>query len=98
KNGIRRCGFEATWNQRKIFAENPVNQLLDPGMLYYRNNPKRMQKWIDEWLYDNGKVWSEQIGDRNSIIKRFSEVKDKYDEILSISMRHSKIFEAESLG
>lgn len=73
----------------KVFAKNPVNQLLDPGMLYYRNNPERMQEWIDEWLKDNGKVWSEQISDRNSIIKKFTEVKNKYDKNNELNLHNA---------
>ena len=72
---------------KKVFAENPVNQMLDPGMLYYRTNPERMQQWIDEWLDDNGKVWSEPIGDRNSIIKKFTEAKEKYDKNNHLNLR-----------
>ncbi|MCR8969792.1 hypothetical protein [Facklamia sp. 7083-14-GEN3] len=71
----------------KVFEYNPVNQLLDPGMLYYRHNPERMQLWIDEWLDDNGKVWSEYIGDRNSIIKKFIEMKEKYDQNNELYLR-----------
>ncbi|MCW6658934.1 hypothetical protein NHG25_00385 [Aerococcaceae bacterium NML191292] len=72
---------------KKVFAENPVNQLLDPGMLYYRTNPERMQQWIDEWLDDNGRVWSEPIGDRNSIINKFTEAKEKYDKNNNLNLR-----------
>jgi len=73
----------------KVFGKNPVNQLLDPGMLYYRKNPIRMQLWIDEWLGVDGKVWSEPIGDRNSIIQKFIEAKDKYDESKVLDLREA---------
>lgn len=71
----------------RVFEDNPVNQLLDPGMLYYRNNPERMQLWIDEWLDDNGRVWSEPIGDRNRIVKKFLEAKEKYDKNNDLNLR-----------
>jgi hypothetical protein len=72
-----------------IFVTNPVNQLLDPGMFYYRKNITRMQHWIDEWLEDSGKVWSEDIGSRYSIIKKFKEVKDRYDEEKCLNLRNA---------
>ena len=71
----------------RVFEQNPVNQLLDPGMLFYRKNAERMQIWIDEWLDENGKVWSEAIGDRNSIVKKFIEVKDRYDKNNILNLR-----------
>ncbi|MDU6030728.1 MAG: hypothetical protein E6Y85_00730, partial [Peptoniphilus harei] len=71
----------------KVFVGNPVNQLLAPGMLYYRNNLKRMQLWIDEWLADNGRVWSESIGNRNRIVKKFLESKEKYDKYNDLNLR-----------
>ena len=73
----------------RVFEDNPVNQLLAPGMLYYRNNLKRMQLWIDEWLADNGRVWSESIGDRNRIVKKFLEAKEKYDKYNDLNLRGS---------
>ncbi|MDU5149825.1 MAG: hypothetical protein E6215_06075 [Anaerococcus prevotii] len=71
----------------RVFEDNPVNQLFAPGMLYYRNNLKRMQLWIDEWLADNGRVWSESIGDRNRIVKKFLESKEKYDKYNDLNLR-----------
>lgn len=70
-----------------VFIENPVNQLMDPGMLFFKNNTQRMQSWIDEWLADDGKVWIEPIGERNSIIKKFSNAKEKYDCDNVLSLR-----------
>lgn len=62
-----------------VFSENPVNQLLDTGIFYYRNDKVRMQEWFNEWLAENGKVWNESIGDRNRIIRNFCTAKEKYD-------------------
>lgn len=71
----------------RVFKDNPVNQLLDPGMLYYRNNHERMQLWIDEWLDDSGRVWTEPIGDRTIIVKKFLESKEKYDKNNNLNLR-----------
>jgi hypothetical protein len=71
----------------RVFKKNPVNQLLDPGMYYYRGRPERMQQWIDEWLAEGGKTWSEAIGDRNSIVKKFVEIKEKYDKNNVLNLR-----------
>ena len=46
-----------------------------------------MQLWIDEWLADNGRVWSESIGDRNRIVKKFLESKEKYDKYNDLNLR-----------
>lgn len=62
-----------------VFSTNPVNQLLDTGIFYYRNDKVRMQEWFNEWLGENGKVWNESIGDRNQIIHNFCTAKEKYD-------------------
>lgn len=62
-----------------VFSTNPVNQLLDAGIFYYRNDKKRMKDWFDEWLAEDGKVWNESIGERNRIIQDFCTVKEKYD-------------------
>lgn len=70
-----------------VFENNPVNQLLDPGMLYYRKNSERMQVWIDEWLNEDGKVWSLPIGERNRIIKELYDTKLKYDKANLLSLR-----------
>lgn len=61
------------------FSTNPVNQLLDAGMFYYRNDEKRLHDWFSEWLAEDGKVWNESIGDRNRIIQDFCAAKKKYD-------------------
>ena len=71
----------------RVFEDNPVNQLLDAGMLYYRKNSERMQLWIDEWIDDNGRVWSEPIGERNSIIRKITEEKEKYDKNNDLNLR-----------
>ena len=71
----------------RVFEKNPVNQLLDPGMYYYRTSTERMQQWIDEWLAAGGKTWSEAIGERNSIVKKFVEIKRKYDKNNVLSLR-----------
>ena len=70
-----------------VFIDNPVNQLMDPGMLLFRNNTQRMQSWIDEWLADDGKVWTEPLGERNSIIKKFTDAKEKYDYENALTLR-----------
>lgn len=62
-----------------VFSINPVNQLLDTGIFYYRNNKNRIHDWFNEWLEEDGKVWNESIGDRNRIIQDFCTVKERYD-------------------
>lgn len=62
-----------------VFSTNPVNQLLDAGVFYYQNDKKRMQDWFNEWLTEDGRVWSESIGERNRIIQDFCIAKRKYD-------------------
>lgn len=62
-----------------VFSSNPVNQLLEVGIFYYRNDKRRMKAWFDEWLSENGKVWNGSIGDRNRIIQKFCTVREKYD-------------------
>ncbi len=74
------------WYER-IFADNPANQLLDPGMLYYRNDIDHIQKWIDEWLCENGRVWNEEIGCRNRIIKKFYDTTIQYGLFDKIDFR-----------
>ncbi len=69
-----------------VFSTNPVNQLLDTGIFYYRNDKKRIRGWFNEWLAEGGKVWKESIGDRNRIIQNFCEVKEKYDADHEIDM------------
>ncbi len=63
----------------KVIEDRPVNQLLDPGLMFYGDNPKKAQEWIDKWLGDEGCVWTEPIGDRNRIIRAFVQAKRKYD-------------------
>ena len=36
------------------FSTNPVNQLLDAGMFYNRNDEKRLHDWFSEWLAEDG--------------------------------------------
>lgn len=62
-----------------VFSTNPVNQLLDAGIFYYRNNKNRIHDWFNEWLTEDGKVWNESIGERNRIIQDFCTVKERYD-------------------
>ena len=62
-----------------IFSTNRVDQLLSTGIFYYLNNAKRVQDWFDEWLSDDGKVWSKSIGERNSIIQDFCAIKEGYN-------------------
>lgn len=69
-----------------VFSINPVNQLLEAGIFYYQNDKKRIQKWFNEWLAKDGKVWNESIGERNQIIQNFCIVKEKYDTDNSIDM------------
>lgn len=71
----------------QIFKDFPVNQLLDPGILFYKNNLEKVQLWVDIWLTEDGKVWSEPINDRNSIIQKFIEIKSNYDFNNSIDLR-----------
>lgn len=34
----------------RIFADNPVNSFFETGIFFYRNNPKRIQEWYDDWF------------------------------------------------
>ena len=63
----------------RIFADNPVNSFFETGIFFYRNNPKRIQEWYDDWLSENGKLWQEPLYDRNAILKRFIDAKKIYD-------------------
>lgn len=47
----------------RIFADNPVNSFFETGIFFYRNNPKRIQEWYDDWLSENGKLWQEPLYD-----------------------------------
>jgi len=71
----------------RVFHSNPVNQMMDPGMMFYRDNPTRIQRWVDEWLDVNGKVWAMEIGERNRIVKKFYEIVNHYDDNACISLR-----------
>ena len=62
-----------------IFSKNPVNSLMDAGFYYYRNRPERQNEWVQNWLGHDGLAWSDSIGSRNRLIKRFLRVKQIYD-------------------
>ena len=62
----------------KIFANNPVHQVMDAGWYFYRENVDRLTEWYQDWLGENGKVWDNPIGDRNRIIKDILHLVDKY--------------------
>lgn len=72
---------------KRICSDNPANQLLDPGLMYYSDNTSRIQEWVDYWLDENGKVWSEKLAERNRIIKRFIASVKRYDQTDSIDFR-----------
>lgn len=71
----------------QIFSTNPVNQLLEAGIFYYQNDKERIQMWFDDWLKENGKVWTESLSERNRIIQSFIRVKEKYDteDVIDVS-------------
>ena len=62
----------------KIFANNPVHQVMDAGWYFYRENVDRLTEWYQDWLGEKGKVWDNPIGDRNRIIKDILHLVDKY--------------------
>ena len=62
----------------KIFASNPVHQVMDAGWYFYRENVDRLTEWYQDWLGENGKVWDNPIGDRNRIIKDILHLVNKY--------------------
>ena len=70
----------------EIFRTNPVNQLIDPGFYYYRNNKERLQQWFDYWLGTSGLVWKDSVSERNQTIKTFLEIKNRYDKNNDIDM------------
>ena len=70
----------------EIFENNPVNQLIDPGFYYYRNNIGRMQQWFYYWLGTNGLVWQYSASERNQTINTFLEIKNRYDKNNAIDM------------
>lgn len=71
----------------RIFSDNPANQLLDPGLMFYSDNTARMQKWVDSWLDEGGKVWSEGLGERNRIISQFIVAVNRYDKNGLVNLR-----------
>lgn len=62
----------------KVFEKNPINQVMDAGWYFYRNNVARLTAWYQDWLGEGGKVWDNPIGDRNRIIKDILHLVDKY--------------------
>lgn len=62
----------------KLFENNPVNQVMDAGWYFYKNNINRLTAWYQDWLGEDGKVWDNPIGDRNRIIKDILDLVDKY--------------------
>ena len=62
----------------KIFANNPVHQIMDAGWYFYRDNVERLTIWYQDWLGDEGRVWDNPIGDRNRIVKNILNLVDKY--------------------
>lgn len=63
----------------KIFQTNPVNQLMDAGWYFYRDNPERLIEWYQDWLGENGRAWNNYIGDRNKIVRDIFTLIDKYN-------------------
>lgn len=64
---------------QQVFSDNPVNSLLDAGFYYFQDDSARQQQWYDYWLGSEGFVWSESLGERNSIIQHFMQVLQLYD-------------------
>jgi len=62
----------------QIFEKNPVNQVMDAGWYFYRDNADRLTLWYQDWLGEKGRVWDNPIGDRNRIIKDIFYLVDKY--------------------
>ena len=81
--------FQSTFGKEveHILEDNPVNQLLDPGLMFFSNNIPRVQYWVDSCLAENGSVWSEPIGERNRIVKQFIESVSRYDKTGAINLR-----------
>lgn len=61
-----------------IFETNPVNQVMDAGWYFYRDNVARLTVWYQDWLGEGGKVWDNPIGERNRIINDILRLVDKY--------------------
>lgn len=62
----------------EIFQTNPVNQVMDAGWYFYKDNVERLRDWYQDWLADEGKVWDRPIGERNTIVKNILHLIDKY--------------------
>lgn len=71
----------------KIFESNPSNNLLDPGFMFFSDNPTRIQEWIDEWLADDGKVWTMDLNTRNRVINDLIDCIKKYNLSNKINLR-----------
>lgn len=71
----------------KIFESNPSNSLLDPGFMFFSDNPTRIQEWIDEWLADDGRVWTMDLGSRNRVINDLIDCIKKYNLSNIINLR-----------
>ncbi|BBF42414.1 hypothetical protein lbkm_1096 [Lachnospiraceae bacterium KM106-2] len=71
----------------KIFDKHPVNQMLEAGAYYYRNDLKKLNMWFEDWLGQRGKVWNLRMGERNSILLSFVQIKEKYDHNNVISIQ-----------
>jgi len=61
-----------------VFEANPVNQVMDAGWYFYRNNTDRLIEWYQDWLGEGGRAWDKPIGERNRIIKDILNLVDKY--------------------
>lgn len=57
--------------------------------MFFSDNIQRIQEWVDFWLSENGKVWSEAIGKRNRIIKQFISSISRYNMKDAINLRGS---------
>ena len=62
----------------KIFESNPINQVMDAGWYFYRDNIDRLTAWYKDWLGEKGRVWDNPIGERNRIIKDIIDLVEKY--------------------
>ena len=62
----------------KLFENNPINQVMDAGWYFYRNNVDRLTEWYHNWLGEGGRAWNNPIGDRNRIIRDILHLVDKY--------------------
>lgn len=62
----------------KVFEKNPVNQVMDAGWYFYRDNVARLTDWYQDWLGERGRAWDNPIGERNRIISDILHLVDKY--------------------